>query len=456
MSDIRWQGLSHQELYDQVWSGPGPQLSDPAQQIWREAGQDITEINNDLVNKLNGLVFTFDGEAASATVRSLRPLEDWQEQARQGANRTANGLQYQADGVAKVRNSMPPPEPSGWPEYPSWLGDPTGPFGIDPFFLEDWYTADARQSEASAQAVLVMETYEQSSDLNRDLIRPVETPPTVTTDFGGSVARASGNPAAFIAVPGVTAGAVAGFAAAPVAALPIGGEAIAAPPPSTPAAPGPTAPGAGGLVPVPPGTVGGAPGVGAGGTRPGFPGQIPPGAGGGLGIPPRPTGGFPGLIEPAGSIRPPGQVPGSIGAGSIGPGIGPGGIGGGGIGPGGIGGGGIGPGGVGSPGTGGGLGPAGAPGGGPGPGGGAGTGAGGLSPSGTSPAGTAANGRPAGSPGFFPGAGAGAGGGAREHRRPSYLVDDTDAFGDHRWITSGVLTPDDRPTRRRTTDYYDY
>lgn len=482
MSDIRWRGLSHQEIFDSVWSGPGPLVSDQAQQIWRGAGQRITEINDDLTNRLNRLVATFSGEAASATTRSIIPLSDWQEEARQAANRTANGLQYQAGDVAKVRNDMPPPAPSGWPEYPSWLGDPTG--GVDPFFLEDWYAADVNESNAAAQAVLAMETYEMSSALNRDLIQPVATPPAVTNDVSISVARASGNPSAGFAGLAAGAGVGAGFVGGPVGPVP-SAEAIPAPPPSAPptASPAPAAPGVGGgLVPVPPGAVGAPIGAGVGGTRPGVgglvPGQVPPGVGGGSGIPPRPIpGGFPGLSEPGGPIRP-GQFPGGIGAGGIGPGgIGPGGIGSGGSGAGGIGPaglspGGTGPGGIGSPGAGagglgpgggvGGLGPGGGAGGGPGglgpsggAGGGAGTGAGGLSPSGTGPGGTAAGGRPPGSPGFFPGLGAGAGGGgAREHRRPSYLVDDTDAFGDHRWVTSGVLTPDDRPARRRTADDY--
>ncbi len=43
---------------------------------------------------------------------------------------------------------------------------------------------------------------------------------------------------------------------------------------------------------------------------------------------------------------------------------------------------------------------------------------------------------------------AGAGAQAREHRRPSYLVDDTDAFGDDRWFTAAVITPFDVLPRR--------
>lgn len=51
----------------------------------------------------------------------------------------------------------------------------------------------------------------------------------------------------------------------------------------------------------------------------------------------------------------------------------------------------------------------------------------------------------AGSPGMHaPMMGAGAGGGqCGERRRPSYLVDDSDAFVDRRWIQPAVITPED-------------
>jgi hypothetical protein len=42
-----------------------------------------------------------------------------------------------------------------------------------------------------------------------------------------------------------------------------------------------------------------------------------------------------------------------------------------------------------------------------------------------------------------------AGGQGREHSRPSYLIDDTDAFGDDRWFTPQVITPDDPLPGRR-------
>jgi hypothetical protein len=37
----------------------------------------------------------------------------------------------------------------------------------------------------------------------------------------------------------------------------------------------------------------------------------------------------------------------------------------------------------------------------------------------------------------------------REHRRPDYLIDDTDAFADDRWFPGSVITPEDVPPRRR-------
>jgi hypothetical protein len=53
--------------------------------------------------------------------------------------------------------------------------------------------------------------------------------------------------------------------------------------------------------------------------------------------------------------------------------------------------------------------------------------------------------------GLYPPLGAGLGGGRaeQERRRPDYLLDDTDAFGDDRWFTPAVITPDDGPPPRR-------
>ncbi|MHA6630744.1 hypothetical protein ACU61A_35350, partial [Pseudonocardia sichuanensis] len=41
-----------------------------------------------------------------------------------------------------------------------------------------------------------------------------------------------------------------------------------------------------------------------------------------------------------------------------------------------------------------------------------------------------------------------AGGQEREHRRPDYLLDDSDAFADDRWFPPAVITPDDDPPTR--------
>lgn len=49
-------------------------------------------------------------------------------------------------------------------------------------------------------------------------------------------------------------------------------------------------------------------------------------------------------------------------------------------------------------------------------------------------------------PGLYPPIAAGGyGAQEREHHRPEYLVDDTDAFADDRWFTPAVITPDDPP-----------
>ncbi|HYH28753.1 MAG TPA: hypothetical protein VD903_00060, partial [Pseudonocardia sp.] len=44
--------------------------------------------------------------------------------------------------------------------------------------------------------------------------------------------------------------------------------------------------------------------------------------------------------------------------------------------------------------------------------------------------------------------GAAAAGQGQEHRRPDYLLDDTDAFADDRWFPPAVITPDHVPPIR--------
>jgi hypothetical protein len=451
MDEIRWRGLTHQEIYDRVWAGPGHVASADAQGMWGRIQDQLAGIDQELTTATSNLGDGWEGTTAAEAAQNLSLLGSWVTQAVRNASKTGAALDTQAEYVATMRNNLPPPpEPAFTPDLlPNPFGLPTPAGGI----LEDLQALDVRNAELNQQAVQVMETYTANSANNKPHIHPFAAPITVTAGstespgFFDRITAAVQRTAAAIAASGAqaTAGAlggpavVAGAAAGAAAGIPLPGAGGAA---GGPAGGGPSGPGAPGT-PIPgPLVPGGGPG-----TAPGrVPGTVP---GGGTGTGPGGPGTAPGRVPggvPGGTVPVPGRPGGGLPTGDPiirgpngGPATGPAGVPGGRIPsipgstiPGGF------PGTSGLPGSGGGPGGTGEP------------GRGAASP--TTPGSTApgsTTGRTPG-PGYVPGAGmgGGVGGQSREHRRPSYLIDDTDAFGDDRWFTPAVITPDDPLPRR--------
>ncbi|WP_219412948.1 PPE domain-containing protein [Pseudonocardia nigra] len=482
MSDIRWKGFSHQEIHQLVTAGPGHLASVDAQTLWLDVERRLREIDTNLAAATARLAGSWEGAAADSTRSGLTPLGDWATQAVRHAARTAQALERQAELVATMRNSVPPPPQNSVPEESPGLSPKDGA-ALDP----DWAAADAERDRLAQQAVDAMENYGSGSAQNKPHMYPMGRPLAVTVDVAAAPAGGEGVGSS----PGWDAGGrgpaeiggaghLPGSVATPGAAGP-GASLATPPPPASPASPAAgSAPGA--APPVVPAAPGGFGAAGVGPTGPG------PAAAPGRGAP-VPTGNGGSGIG-TGSGTPVAAVPGGLTASGGGTGRAPGSSA--------------------APGTGrqqgGSAGPAGAPfrpvvpavpqpgsatpgwrsapavvdsrtpppergrggAGGPAVPGSAG-GAPRPSPELRPPASgspaerpatsTAASGEPArsgGTPrtglghGYFPpvGMGGAAGGSEREHRRPAYLVDDTDAFADDRWFTEPVITPDDPLPRR--------
>ncbi|WP_214404606.1 PPE domain-containing protein [Pseudonocardia lacus] len=417
MDDIRWRGLTHQEIYDQVWSGPGHVASADAQGMWVDVRNQLIDIDNDLRAATRGLGEGWEGTTAAEAARNLSLLGSWVTQAVESAVKTGAALDTQAEYVAAMRRNLPPPA-EGSPIAEAAESE-IYVLGVPPSTLQDWHAQDAQRAELANQAVQVMETYTSNSARNKPHIHPFATPITVTaapTDGGGFLPPINTGAAA----PSIPVGAGgAGGGVGPGAA---GGFPV-------PVTPGPLVPGGGPAGRGPGGSTvpgSGVPGPGAPGRAP-IPGTVPgPGrTGPGQGVPGRPGGGFPPgdpIIRgpagaPTGSVPGGGRIPGAPIPGSTIPGGIPGSA---------------------IPGTG-------------GPGSAVpGTGSPGAGGPGTAAAGSGTQAASTRSPGYIPGAGFGAGVGAqsREHRRPSYLVDDSGAFADDRWFTAPVITPFDVLPRR--------
>lgn len=442
---VVWQGLDHTALYDAVvHQGLGPAVSMDVEEQWRRIGLTVARIERDLTAAMQASESEWEGAAADATRTGLSPLGQWALDAAGDAALTANAVTDLALASAVLRSQLRdnPPVP---PETIMETLDRNASYGTRGPSADEvaaQQAVQARRDGAAAKAVADARVYENIGFESRRTLDFWTVPPTVTVEpaaagssggaGGGWVSPGGGG------VPSPVSGA--GSADLAVGAVPgRAGESggVAGPGAGSPSA---GAGGPAGVVPVGAGT--------GGGVRPG---GAPPAAGG-------PAAGGPGAPVPAGGPGRGGRTPAaapSLGRGGSGT---------------------LPPSPVGRP--------APSPGGrgtGPGPWTRAATGArpgDGFRPvvpavpprsptpgwrsvllppaeptarppadAGARTAAAASSGpaatRSAATPGLYPPMAGGGGGQGTERRRPGYLVDDSDAFADRRWVQPAVITPDD-------------
>ncbi|WP_192909685.1 PPE domain-containing protein [Gandjariella thermophila] len=415
-----WQGFRHRQLYDMVHTDNDPGRAGEFGETSRQIGQVIGAHQQRLTSAL-AKAGVWQGAAADQATAALQPLANWSQTAAATSGFYANRVALQANAAQQARDAMP--EPVDFDPKQVFLQS----LHNDPFNVfkagTDVYVKYKQQQQAEEQARQVMSTLESSSR-SVDTSTPQWTVPPDAT---------AGGPAQ----PGQQ------------------------PPPGSPPPPGgQPPPGPGGWTPHQWGTIDG-PGAGGGGTTTG------PNPGGRTWTPPGPTTGtsVAAAGPPPGSWAPPvtspsptpgpepiGQPPAGFGPWSP---VSP--VGGEEFGSGGRGTGtGFGPGGRG---TGTGFGPNGRESGtsfGPrgsaggvearpgtqGPGSRTGVGSGALAAEEAAASRGAAGARgAAGGPGAMGGTGAGRGKGGedKEHRRPAYLLETDDVFGDGRRVAPPVI-----------------
>ncbi|MHA6621113.1 PPE domain-containing protein [Pseudonocardia sp. DLS-67] len=431
MSEIRWEGLTHDEIYATVHTGPGAAVSTPAEDAWKETEALILRIDERIASAMAASQASWEGNAADATRSAMTPLGQWALDAARSAKLTAGAVTGQGLQANYVRENMPEPVTE---QRNAMIGDAL----TDPTYifhgLDDLQAVEEDGANRAARAVELMNGYTDNSAVNRQFWVAAPFPPQVTVVTEVAAAGAAGpgapgatgvpTPPADVApppppgVPPVPPAVVppvppagAPPAAPPTAQVPIapappslvpqaqpprGDRPGAGPPaaPTVPAGPGREPPASITQPPVPPsGPRTGAPG---GGPRPVVPRPAPPPSWRDVlpARPPAPGTRFPG---PAGSVPDQPLPPGARPATPEPPGARP----------------------AGEPAA----------------------RAGATGPPATT--------RPGAIGGLYPPLGAGmAGAQDRERRRPDYLLDDSDAFVDDRWFTPAVITPDDGPPAR--------
>ena len=171
MTDHRFQGYAHPELYKMINSGPGVSASIPVEQGWKKIKETLAQIDGDLHTALTKMGAGWESDAADAAQGALSPLAQWAGYAEQGSGTMESSARLQGEFIADARKKMPEVVPVTT-EKPGLLdigvGVLTGPVGMAHVVGQqvDHERQEAAADNAAAQAVKVMEDYQSDSRWN--------------------------------------------------------------------------------------------------------------------------------------------------------------------------------------------------------------------------------------------------------------------------------------------------
>lgn len=188
MSDHRWQGHTHSELYDRIHQGAGPDASTAAVRRWIALSNELDEIDSGVAAALNTARAEWEGSAANSAQDGLRPLAEWTRAARDAAERMRACAEHQAELVARARTEMPPPVPVTAEEPGAARSMLVHLFGGQ----TDYEAQEARSDAAERRAFQVMRTYQAGSEANTTSLASFPKPPQVVVDAPADPTPASG------------------------------------------------------------------------------------------------------------------------------------------------------------------------------------------------------------------------------------------------------------------------
>ncbi|MGH3862018.1 MAG: PPE domain-containing protein, partial [Actinokineospora sp.] len=186
-------------------NGPGAAASTPQTTYWEALTTELAEIDADLNRKLGELGAAWEGAAGESATAGLTPLQAWATDAQSGTNMMKSSTEYQADMISRARAEMPEPvevttpAPSGWAKVAAGaalLTGNAGPAASVAGQAMDHEQQEAQQDQASQKAVDTMDSYQNSSEFNRNTLGTFVPPPDVvvaTPEPSGGSGSAVGN-----------------------------------------------------------------------------------------------------------------------------------------------------------------------------------------------------------------------------------------------------------------------
>ncbi|GAB3548817.1 hypothetical protein J2S53_004053 [Actinopolyspora lacussalsi] len=178
MSDHRWQGYTHAELFELLHQGPGPSASGSSAHRWRELETAFREIDDGMAAALKAVAADWQGEAADSVRRGLLPLHEWADEVTLAAARMRQCSEHQAELVARARAEMPPPVRVTSEEPNAFTSTLVHLFGGQ----TDYELREQQQHAAEQRAFDVMRRYQAASETNTTSLASFETPPQVVVD----------------------------------------------------------------------------------------------------------------------------------------------------------------------------------------------------------------------------------------------------------------------------------
>jgi PPE family protein len=179
----RWQGYTHQELYDMLHSGPGAAASGEVADQWSELAGALTDIQQEINAGVRGSGATWVGDAGDAARGALGPFGEWAQQAATASDVMRVSAELQGDLLGKARAAMP--APIAVPQQPGQIGQLLSA-------QIDFEVAELASNAAAQQAYQVMAQYEAATEDNTGTLGDFGEPPTLvvdTTPITGPVVR---------------------------------------------------------------------------------------------------------------------------------------------------------------------------------------------------------------------------------------------------------------------------
>ncbi|HEX5496506.1 MAG TPA: PPE domain-containing protein, partial [Mycobacteriales bacterium] len=181
----RWQGYSHQELYDMLHSGPGSGAAGAIADRWSGMAGALSDIQQEINAGVTKSGAAWIGTAGDAARNSLGPLGEWAQQAATAADVMRISTELQGDLLAKARADMP--APVAVPQQPGQIGQLVTA-------QVDYEVAEMSSQLAAQQAAQVMAQYEAATNDNTSTLGDFGEPPALivdTTPITGPVVRTS-------------------------------------------------------------------------------------------------------------------------------------------------------------------------------------------------------------------------------------------------------------------------